>query len=82
VDTSEGRRRSHDPTRTRASVPPPGEALALYEQITTGPRANGPQQFPLTRADGSLTAPFGALLSARLGKALQAVGAAIRYERR
>lgn len=58
-----------------------GEALELYEQITTGPRASGPQHFPLTRADGSLTGPFDAfLLNPRLGKALQAVGAAIRYE--
>jgi 4-carboxymuconolactone decarboxylase len=67
-----------------APVPPArleGEALALYEQITTGPRASGPQHFSLTRADGSLTGPFDAfLLNPRLGKALQAVGAAIRYD--
>jgi 4-carboxymuconolactone decarboxylase len=65
-------------------VPPSrldGAALALYEQITTGPRASGPQHFPLTRADGSLTGPFDAfLLNPRLGEALQGVGAAIRYE--
>ena len=55
--------------------------MALYERITTGPRASGPQHFPLTRADGSLTGPFdGFLLNPRLGEALQAVGAAIRYE--
>jgi 4-carboxymuconolactone decarboxylase len=67
-----------------APVPPSrleGEALALYEQITTGPRASGPQHFSLTHPDGSLAGPFDAfLLNPRLGQALQDVGAAIRYE--
>jgi 4-carboxymuconolactone decarboxylase len=68
----------------RQPVPPSrleGDALALYEKITTGPRAMGPQHFPLTRPDGSLTGPFDAfLLNPQLGEALQALGAAIRYD--
>jgi len=54
---------------------------ALYDAIAGGPRARGPQHFALTREDGSLRGPFTALLLApALGSALQAVGAAIRYE--
>jgi 4-carboxymuconolactone decarboxylase len=53
---------------------------ALYDSITGGPRAAGPQHFPLTAPDGSLNGPFNALLRApQLGTALQEVGAAIRY---
>lgn len=56
------------------------EQRALYVSITGGPRAQGPQVFDLTRADGTLLGPFNALLlSPRLGGALQEVGAAIRY---
>lgn len=53
---------------------------ALYASITSGPRAQGPQHFALTRADGALLGPFNALLlSPGLGQALQEVGAAVRY---
>lgn len=53
---------------------------ALYASITEGPRAQGPQHFALTRADGALLGPFNALLlSPGLGQALQEVGAAVRY---
>lgn len=52
----------------------------LYESITGGPRARGPQHFALTAPDGSLRGPFDAMLrSPELGAALQELGAAIRY---
>jgi 4-carboxymuconolactone decarboxylase len=55
-------------------------ARALYDSITTGPRAAGPQLFALTDAAGGLTGPFNAMLYApELGTALQELGAAIRY---
>ena len=67
-------------------VPPfPPEALTaaqreLYDAIASGPRAQGPQHFALTRDDGSLRGPFNAfLLAPELGAVLQSVGAAIRY---
>lgn len=48
--------------------------------ITGGPRGQGLQHFPLIDADGALNGPFDALLrSPALGKALQGVGAALRY---
>jgi 4-carboxymuconolactone decarboxylase len=57
-----------------------GEQRDLYDAITGGPRSQGPQHFPLTRADGSLRGPFNAfLLAPELGGALQTLGAAIRY---
>ena len=57
----------------------PGQR-ALYDAITSGPRAQWPQHFALTRPDGSLTGPFNAfLLSPQVGVALQDLGAAIRY---
>ncbi len=56
------------------------EQRALYDAIVGGPRAQGPQHFPLTAEDGSLRGPFDALLlSPAVGTALQEVGAAIRY---
>ena len=56
------------------------EQRALYDAITTGPRAQGPQHFALTDKDGNLLGPFNALLlSPVLGTALQEVGASIRY---
>ena len=62
----------------------PGELTdaqrTLYDAITGGPRAAGPQHFRLTADDGSLRGPFDALLlSPAVGSALQEVGAAIRY---
>ncbi|MFF7274977.1 carboxymuconolactone decarboxylase family protein [Streptomyces griseorubiginosus] len=53
----------------------------VYRAVTGGPRAAGPQAFPLTDADGRLRGPFNAmLLSPPVGMAVQAVGAAVRYE--
>jgi 4-carboxymuconolactone decarboxylase len=55
------------------------EQRALYEAITAGPRAGGP--LSLTDPDGGLEGPFnGFLLQPRLGSALQALGAAVRFE--
>ncbi len=52
----------------------------LYEQIAGGPRAAGPQHFPLTAGDGSLRGPFNAMLLApRLGAAVQELGSTLRY---
>lgn len=57
--------------------------LELYREITQGPRASGPQHFPLTDDSGGLHGPFNAfLLSPEVGRALQQVGAAIRYQSR
>jgi hypothetical protein len=53
---------------------------ALYAAITGGPRAQGPQHFALTDADGSLRGPFDLMLrSPAVGTAQQELGAAIRY---
>ncbi|MEU8637763.1 carboxymuconolactone decarboxylase family protein [Amycolatopsis sp. NPDC048633] len=57
------------------------EQRALYDTITGGPRAAGPQRFSLVDAAGALTGPFNAMLVAPpAGQALQGLGAAIRYE--
>jgi 4-carboxymuconolactone decarboxylase len=57
------------------------EQRALYDAIAGGRRAQGPQLFRLADADGRLEGPFNAfLLQPRLGSALQALGAAVRYE--
>ena len=57
------------------------EQRTLYDAIAGGRRAQGPQRFRLTDADGCLEGPFNAfLLQPRLGSALQALGAAVRYE--
>ena len=56
------------------------EQGALYAAITDGPRAQGPQHFALTSADGSLRGPFDVMLrSPAVGTAQQELGAAIRY---
>ena len=56
------------------------EQRELYSSIAEGPRAQGPQHFALTGADGSLNGPFNAFLySPVLGNAIQALGAAVRY---
>ncbi len=53
----------------------------LYDAIGSGRRAQGPQHFALLSDDGSLRGPFNAfLLSPAIGRALQALGAAIRFE--
>jgi 4-carboxymuconolactone decarboxylase len=52
----------------------------VYDAITSGPRASGPQLFPLVDEQGRLEGPFNAfLLQPGLGGTLQAVGSAIRY---
>ena len=52
------------------------EQRTLYDAIAGGRRAQGPQLFRLTDADGRLEGPFNAfLLQPRLGSALQALGA-------
>jgi 4-carboxymuconolactone decarboxylase len=54
---------------------------AVYDAVTGGPRAAGPQLFRLVDDEGGLEGPFNAfLLQPRLGLALQAVGGAVRYE--
>ncbi|MEU1511188.1 carboxymuconolactone decarboxylase family protein [Streptomyces sp. NPDC005811] len=56
------------------------EQRKLYEEITGGPRAAGPQHFALTDDGGRLLGPFNAmLLSPALGRSLQELGAALRY---
>jgi 4-carboxymuconolactone decarboxylase len=57
------------------------EQRSLYDAIAGGRRAQGPQLFRLTDADGGLEGPFNAfLLQPRLGSALQALGSAVRYD--
>jgi len=57
------------------------EQRSLYDAIAGGRRAQGPQLFRLADADGRLEGPFNAfLLQPRLGSALQALGASVRYE--
>jgi hypothetical protein len=57
------------------------EQRSLYDAIAEGRRAQSPQLFRLTDADGRLEGPFNAfLLQPRLGAALQALGASVRYE--
>lgn len=56
---------------------------AVYDAITSGPRASDPAAFPLCHDDGSLVGPFNALVAAgEIGRAVQAVGAAVRYHGR
>jgi 4-carboxymuconolactone decarboxylase len=56
------------------------EQLALYQQITSGPRAAGPQHFALQDEHGALNGPFGVMLHAPgIGGPLQELGAAVRY---
>ena len=58
------------------------EQRALWDDITTGPRANPERPHGgLTGADGALVGPFNALLlSPAVGGAVQQLGAAIRYQ--
>jgi 4-carboxymuconolactone decarboxylase len=58
-----------------------GEQRALYDAITGGRRAHGRQAFRLVDGAGRLEGPFNAfLLQPKLGSALQALGASVRYE--
>ncbi len=53
----------------------------LYDSITRGPRGGSQQPFALVDDVGALAGPFNAmLLQPGLGAALQALGAAIRYQ--
>jgi 4-carboxymuconolactone decarboxylase len=57
------------------------EQRALYDAITGGRRAQGPQVFRLADPEGRLEGPFNAfLLQPRLGAALQALGSSVRYD--
>ncbi|HVC25494.1 MAG TPA: carboxymuconolactone decarboxylase family protein [Acidimicrobiales bacterium] len=54
---------------------------ALYDEIVGGPRAAGPQAFRLADGEGRLEGPFNAfLLDPPVGRVVQAVGAALRFE--
>jgi 4-carboxymuconolactone decarboxylase len=91
----DAKRPAHDrPHRREARVAPhahgrlpwptPGDldapARALHDRITGGPRARGPQLFPLQDPDGRLHGPFNAMLQApALGVPLADLGAALRY---
>jgi 4-carboxymuconolactone decarboxylase len=58
----------------------PGQR-ALYDAITSGPRATGPQLFRLADDQGRLEGPFNAMLyDPATGSALQSLGSAIRYQ--
>jgi 4-carboxymuconolactone decarboxylase len=58
-----------------------GDQRSLYDSIAGGRRAQGPQLFRLADAEGRLEGPFNAfLLQPRLGSALQALGASVRYD--
>jgi 4-carboxymuconolactone decarboxylase len=60
-----------------------GEQRSLYDAIAGGRRAQGPQLFRLVDDRGRLEGPFNAfLLQPRLGSALQALGASVRYDTR
>ena len=57
------------------------EQRSLYDAIAGGRRAQGPQLFRLADPEGRLEGPFNAfLLQPRLGSALQALGASVRYD--
>lgn len=52
----------------------------LYREIMDGPRGGRPRGVALASADGSLGGPFNAMLYApAVGRALQALGAAVRF---
>jgi 4-carboxymuconolactone decarboxylase len=69
-------------TARLAKLTPTGltpDQRAVYDSVTGGRRAGGP--FRLVDADGGLEGPFNAvLLQPRVGQALQALGAAVRFE--
>jgi 4-carboxymuconolactone decarboxylase len=56
------------------------EQRAVHDAIASGPRAAGPQHFPLVDASGALTGPFGVMVhEPALGAPLQELGSALRY---
>jgi 4-carboxymuconolactone decarboxylase len=57
------------------------EQRQLYAEIVGGPRGSGPQLFALADGEGGLNGPYNAMLFApRLGRALQGLGSAVRYQ--
>jgi 4-carboxymuconolactone decarboxylase len=56
------------------------EQLELYREILGGPRGQGPRTVLLSTGAGGLAGPFNAMLYAPdVGRALQALGVAIRF---
>ena len=59
------------------------EQVALYRDILSGPRGQGPRTVLLATGAGGLAGPFNAMLYAPdVGHALQELGAAIRFRTR
>ena len=57
------------------------EQRQVYDAIAGGRRASGPTLFTLVDDDGALEGPFnGFLLQPRVGRALEALGSAVRFE--
>jgi 4-carboxymuconolactone decarboxylase len=57
------------------------DQAALYREIVSGPRAKGPLRAGIVDEQGALRGPFGPmLLSPPIGRRLQALGLAIRFE--
>lgn len=57
------------------------EQRAIYDRFTTGQRVRPENPFTLVHPDGGLTGPANAwLLSPPVGRALEQLGAALRYE--
>ena len=56
------------------------EQVGLYREILGGPRGQGPRAVLLSSGAGGLAGPFNAMLYApEVGRALQELGAAIRF---
>jgi 4-carboxymuconolactone decarboxylase len=56
------------------------EQVGLYREILNGPRGQGPRAVLLSTGAGGLAGPFNAMLYApEVGRALQELGAAIRF---
>jgi 4-carboxymuconolactone decarboxylase len=56
------------------------EQVGLYREILSGPRGQGPRAVLLANGAGGLAGPFNAMLYApEVGRALQELGAAIRF---
>jgi len=56
------------------------EQVGLYREILGGPRGQGPRALLLSSGAGGLAGPFNAMLYApQVGRALQELGAAIRF---
>src|SRR5271163_1312928 len=56
------------------------EQVGLYREILSGPRGQGPRAVLLDTGAGGLAGPFNAMLYApEVGRALQELGAAIRF---